>query len=101
MPDTVKADLPDGSNYVLESLKHEIKYCELERLWFKSGWRYYANVYFDGDAPKKLQPGRGTMGIDEGPSTAAALFLKTWLSLRNLHQNARTTISRLPDCSAR
>ncbi len=73
MPDTVKADLPDGSNYVLESLKHEIKYCELERLWFKSGWRYYANVYFDGDAPKKLQPGRGTMGIDEGPSTAAAV----------------------------
>lgn len=73
MPDTVKADLPDGGNYVLESLKHEIKYCELERLWFKSGWRYYANVYFDGDAPKKLQPGRGTMGIDEGPSTVAAV----------------------------
>lgn len=73
MPDITKADLPDGGNYITESLNNEIKYCEIVRLWFKSGWHYYVNIYLDGDAPEKIRPGTSTMGIDEGPSTAAAV----------------------------
>lgn len=72
MPDITKADLPDGGNYIAESLNNEIKYCEIVRLWFKSGWHYYVNIYLDGDAPEKVRPGTSIMGIDEGPSTAAA-----------------------------
>lgn len=74
LPNINRHDLPNDGNYILQALSGgKIKYCEVVRLWFKSGWRYYANVYFDDDAPKKLQPGKGTMGLDEGPSTAAAV----------------------------
>lgn len=72
--DTSKPDMPDGRNYINESLAAgKIKYCEIVRLWFKSGWKYYVNIYIDGNAPKKLTPGKSVMGIDEGVSTVAAV----------------------------
>ena len=72
--DISKADLPDGKNYVWESLNAgQLKYCEIVRLWFKSGWRYYVNLYLKGDSPEKLTPGKSVMGIDEGTSTLAAV----------------------------
>lgn len=72
--DISKADLPDGKNYVWESLNAgQLKYCEIVRLWFRSGWRYYVNLYLKGEAPKKVKPGISVMGIDEGTSTVAAV----------------------------
>lgn len=72
--DISKSDLLDGKNYVWESLNAgTLKYCEIIRLWFASGWRYYVNLYLDGDAPKKLTPGKSVMGLDEGTSTLAAV----------------------------
>ena len=72
--DISKSDLPDGKNYIWESLNAgTLKYCEIVRLWFASGWRYYVNLYLDGDAPKKLTPGKSIMGLDEGTSTLAAV----------------------------
>lgn len=72
--DLSKADIPDGKNYAWESLNAStLKYCEIVRLWFSSGWRYYVNLYLDGDAPKKLSPGKSIMGLDEGTSTLAAV----------------------------
>lgn len=72
--DISKPDMPDEKNYINESLSiGVIKYCEIERLWFKSGWHYYVKLYMTENAPKKITPGKSTMGIDEGPSTMAAV----------------------------
>ena len=66
--------MPDEKNYINESLSiGVIKYCEIERLWFKSGWHYYVKLYMTENAPKKISPGKSIMGIDEGPSTMAAV----------------------------
>lgn len=65
---TAKKDLL----YKLESMAGEIKYCEIVRMEFKDGWHYYANLYIDGDAPKKNIPGEGVCGIDPGVSSLAA-----------------------------
>ena len=42
----------------LEKYRDEIDVidCEIVRLWFKSGWRYYVNLYLKGDSPEKLTP---------------------------------------------
>ena len=40
------------------------------------GYHYYANLYIDGDAPKKLTPGAGRCGIDPGVSSMAAVSEK-------------------------
>ena len=72
--DISKPDMPDEKNYINESLSiGVIKYCEIERLWFKSGWHYYVKLYMTENVPKKITPGKSTMGIDEGPSTIAAV----------------------------
>ena len=72
--DLSKADLPGGRNYVNESLSSgKICYCEIKRIWFRSGYKYYVDIYMKGDAPKKVEPGKSVMGIDEGTSTVAAV----------------------------
>lgn len=72
--DISKPDMPGEKNYINESLSiGVIKYCEIERLWFKSGWHYYVKLYMTENAPKKITHGKSTMGIDEGPSTIAAV----------------------------
>ena len=58
--------------YKLESLTGDIKYCEILREEFLDGYHYYVNLYIDGDAPKKIIPGKGRCGIDPGVSTLAA-----------------------------
>lgn len=71
--DISKSDMLDDKNYVNEALScGKIKYCEIVRLWFKNGWRYYVNLVMTENVPKKLTPGKSTLGIDEGPSTIAA-----------------------------
>ena len=63
----VSCDLKDP--YVYESLQHDIAYCEVERLPFAGGDRWYIILYLDGLAPKKILPGSSTIGIDPGVST--------------------------------
>lgn len=93
--DISKADLPDGKNYVWESLNAgALKYCEIVRLWFSSGWRYYVNLYLDGDAPKKLTPGKSVMGLDEGTSTLAAVS-ETSVILEELAPECRRYNSKI------
>ena len=68
-----KSDMLGDKNYINEALScGKIKYCEIVRLWFKNGWHYYVNLVMTENAPKKLVPGKSTLGIDEGPSTIAA-----------------------------
>ena len=72
--DLSKADLPGGRNYVNEALSSgKICYCEIKRIWFRSGYKYYVDIYMKGEAPKKMEPGISVMGIDEGTSTVAAV----------------------------
>ena len=40
------------------------------------GYHYYANLYIDGDAPKKLTPSTGRCEIDPGVSSMAAVSEK-------------------------
>lgn len=60
-----------ADRYVQKSIAHKLKYCELKRLRFKSGDRWYVTAYFDGPAPKKLTPAKGDFGIDPGTATEA------------------------------
>ena len=69
--------------YAVESVGHQLKYGELIRLPFKSGWRYYINLYLDGNAPKKLCVSSGLTGIDSGVSTIASVSEKA-VSLKEL-----------------
>lgn len=87
----VKVDLPHGTlswlgldisfridrtdPYVAESVDHPLKYAEITRLAFDSGWRYYVILYLDGPAPEKLDPADGgfATGIDPGVSTFSSV----------------------------
>ena len=53
---SLKCYLPKSENslsYVWESLKGKISYCNIKRLMFSSGWRYYAEIVVSGDAPTR------------------------------------------------
>ena len=73
---SLKCYLPKSENslsYVWESLKGKISYCNIKRLMFSSGWRYYAEIVVSGDAPTRVSIGTSTMGIDPGVSTIAGV----------------------------
>lgn len=63
----------EHSDYEKETLNHDLKYCELVRERFNSGYRYYVNLYLDGTPPVKYKIGKGRTGIDPGVSTIAAV----------------------------
>lgn len=63
-------------SYKLESLSGKVRYCEILREEFLDGYHYYANLYIEGDAPKKTRPGTGRCGVDPGVSTLAAVSEK-------------------------
>lgn len=63
----------EHSDYEKESLNHDLKYCELVREKFNSGYRFYVNLYLDGNPPVKYKIGEGTIGIDPGVSTEAVV----------------------------
>ena len=73
---SLKCYLPKSENsvaYVWESLKGEISYCNIKRLMFSGGWRYYAEIVIRGNAPTRVSIGTSTMGIDPGVSTIAGV----------------------------
>ena len=73
---SLKCYLPKSENslsYVWESLKGKISYCNIKRLMFSSGWRYYAEIVVNGDALTRVLIGTSTMGIDPGVSTIAGV----------------------------
>ena len=77
----VKKSRMDMSNeYTFDALSTEtgsntIKYYEIKRRMFKSGWRYYLVFVLEGNAPRKIHDidlaTNGTGGIDLGTSTIA------------------------------
>ena len=68
----IKADWDDP--YVRQSLSDDIKYVQVSREMFPSGWRYYIILYLEGEAPLKHTSVTGTAGIDPGISTEAVVF---------------------------
>ena len=60
-------------SYAWESLKGNIRYCNIKRLMFSSGWRYYAEIVVSGDPPTRISTGESVMGIDPGISTIAGV----------------------------
>lgn len=83
----VKIDYDDP--YVIESLQYNVKYCEVKREMFESGYRYYLIVYLQGDAPKKFSSKGKTCGIDPGVSTVA-VYSENKLILKELAPEARS-----------
>lgn len=83
-PRTVKEQ-----EYVEKALSDDISYCDIERKMFPNGWHYYVILVLKGDAPRKISaPGKGTMGIDPGTSTIAAVS-DTKAVLQELAPDAR------------
>ena len=60
--------------YVMESLDHPVRYAQIERKMFPSGWRYYVVLYLEGAAPVRHTSTDAVAGLDPGVSTAAAVF---------------------------
>ena len=60
--------------YVREALDHKIRYVQIERKMFPSGWRYYVVLYLEGEAPVRHTPTDAVAGLDPGVSTEAAVF---------------------------
>ena len=60
--------------YVKEALDHPVRYAQIERKMFPSGWRYYVVLYLEGDAPVRNASTDAVAGLDPGVSTAAAVF---------------------------
>lgn len=102
----VKIDYKDP--YVCESLQHNVKYCEIKRMMFPSGWRYYVSLYLDGPAPKKLTAGDAPLcEIDPGVSTMA-VYSEEKVILRELAPEAKSyqkkiqrLRSQIDDCKRR
>ena len=69
--------------YIKKSIKGKVAYCEIKRLAFNDGWRYYLNIYLRGKAPLRHAVGDNETGIDYGTSTVAA-FSGTKAFLREL-----------------
>lgn len=60
--------------YLAHALDAKISYCTLKRMMFPNGWHYYVVITLQDNAPKKIESaGIGTMGIDPGVSTIAAV----------------------------
>ena len=68
----VKADWDDP--YIRKSLENGIRYVQVSREMFPSGWRYHVILYLEGEAPLKHTSTSGTAGIDPGISTEAVVF---------------------------
>ena len=58
--------------FIRECFSKKVSFCEVKRLMFPTGWKYYLIVYLQGESPlKKKHAENGTMGIDIGTSTVA------------------------------
>ena len=68
----VKANWDDP--YIRKSLENGIRYVQVSREMFPSGWRYHVILYLEGEAPLKHTSTSGTAGIDPGISTEAVVF---------------------------
>lgn len=73
---SMKCRIPKNNDYIMEALKSDISYCEIQRKMFPNGWHYYVVLYLKGNATKKITQ-NGNMGnitgIDIGTSTVAAV----------------------------
>ena len=93
--------------YIAQAIDGHIKFCEITRMMFNSGWRYYINVYVDGPQPKQLKNIKvGVGGIDIGVSTIAVVynnkvFLQELASNTNKYNKKISRLSRAMDRSKR
>lgn len=66
----------DGSSaflYERECLTHPVKYCRIVRRAVGTRYHYYVQLILDGTPPRKHKTGHGTVGLDIGVSTVAAV----------------------------
>ncbi len=73
MGEYIKVNINWTDPYIVDSINHEISYCEIKRRMFNNGWHYYVVLYLEGDAPIKHSMGKGTAGCDPGMSSMCVL----------------------------
>lgn len=85
---SVKVKIDYDDPYVVCALKHDIIYCEIKRVAFASGYRYYVSLYLKGPAPDRIKPGSAPLAeIDPGVSTVA-MYSEGGIILRELAPDA-------------
>ena len=87
----IKVKIPHNKNskhyqYEMDCLKDRTKYCRIVRRMFNNGWHYYVQLVQEGIPPQKHEVGKGRVGVDIGPSTAA-IVSKNKCSLKELGTN--------------
>ena len=87
----IKVKMPRNKNskhyqYEMDCLKDRTKYCRIVRRMFNNGWHYYVQLVQEGIPPQKHEVGKGRVGVDIGPSTAA-IVSKNKCSLKELGTN--------------
>ena len=59
--------------YARKALKNSVKYCRIVRKMLGTKWHYYLQIVYNGSPPEKHKPGKGPVGIDNGPSAFAVV----------------------------
>ena len=86
----IKVRINYNDPYIKEALQHNVRYCEIKRMMFPSGWRYYVQVYLQGTPPKKIKPGDAALcEIDPGISSMA-VYSENRVILRELAPRSKS-----------
>ena len=57
--------------WLMEALCHKVRYCRVVKEFHNGHAKYFLQLIMEGYSPKKVQKGKGTCGIDQGPSNIA------------------------------
>lgn len=76
-----------------------VKYCRIVRKPFRNKDRYFLQIVMEGSAPAKLEPGTGTMGLDPGVSTMAAVMPGEKTSFLTLADGVKRYEKEIKDAS--
>ena len=69
----IMRDPRDVDGYQDEALTRRVKYCRVLRKKIRGKIRWYAQLILEGEAPQRRLIGDGSVGLDIGPSTIAAV----------------------------
>ena len=94
-------DRKDNQRWYYErAMENRICFVRIKRRSFGSGWQYYAELIFDGVSPKRIRSRTGSVGIDIGTSTVAAVGARRAL-LKTLGHGLKDYDRQIEDLSRR
>ncbi len=106
----IPVKLNKKNNYEIDSLKNEIKYCRIKRIFVKNKYKFVLQLILDGEPPLKYNEdtgeikhclGEGKIGIDIGTQTIAyssdkeVKLLELAPNVKNIEKEKRRLLRKL------